>query len=194
MNGDEGVNGSWQNYKRSQSQFILLTIRSNLFHANSSLRFQKVLFDINRSGCSCHNPLSAALCFDYTQSTALYNTCNGLLSPALTHKLNGFEICLCRRCVLVKTPGLWFSLRSPEICAYFFINKISFRLLLIPQIIRFTMVIIITPHKAREICVSFPNNLLTPAMESEKRWWLFSENVLRSGTMENSSQWLSHFL
>lgn len=79
MNGDEGVNGSWQNYKRSQSQFILLTIRSNLFHANSSLRFQKVLFDINRSGCSCRNPPSATLYFDYAQLTALYSACNGFL-------------------------------------------------------------------------------------------------------------------
>lgn len=96
-----------------------------MFHANSSLRFQKVLFDINRSGCSCHNPLSAALCFDYTQLTALYSTCNGLLSPALTAKLNGFEICLYRRCMLVRTPGLWFSLvdNVPEICACFSFNK-----------------------------------------------------------------------
>lgn len=79
MNGDEGVNGSWQNYKRSQSQFILLTIRSNLFHAKSSLRFQKVLFDINRSGCSCHNPPSTTLYIDYTQLTALYSTSNCLI-------------------------------------------------------------------------------------------------------------------
>ena len=91
MNGDEGVNGSWQNYKRSQSQFILLTIRSNLFHANSSLRFQKVLFDISRGGCSCHNPLSAIFCFDYTQLTALYSVRGDLLNPTPTPKLNEFE-------------------------------------------------------------------------------------------------------
>lgn len=197
MNGDVGVNGSWQNYKCSQSQFILLTIRSNLFHANSSLRFQKVLFDINRSGCSCHNPLSAALCFDYTQLTALYSTCNGLLSPALTAKLNGFEICLYRRCMLDRTRDFgsasWITyLRSVRV--FLLINQISLCLIVRPQIIRFTTVIILTLYKAAEIYVSFLNNLLTPAMKSEKRWRLFSENVLGSGTMGNSSQWLSHSL
>lgn len=45
------------------TQFILRTIRSNLLHANSSLRFQRIFFNINSS---CHSPLSASLYFHYT--------------------------------------------------------------------------------------------------------------------------------
>lgn len=60
------------------------------------------------------------------------------------------------------------------------------------------MVIIIAGYEAtRKMCKLFSDNLLTPAtaMETEKTMGrLLSENVLGAGTMEYSSQWLSHFL
>lgn len=175
---------AWQNYKRSQSQFILLTIRSNLFHANSSSRFQKVFFDINRSGCSCHNPPSATLHFDYTQLAALYSTSDGFLSPPLTPKRK--SVCVqatssASRTTIAQNSTWNLSFYSPD-----------------PHTIRSTMVIIIAGYEAtRKMCKLFSDNLLTPAtaMKTEKTMGrLLSENVLGAGTMEYSSQWLSHFL
>lgn len=76
-----------------QSQFILLTIRSNLFHAKSSLRFREVLFDTNRGGCGCHHPLGDTLHYYYTQLTDLHCTVPVMLhlNPCRTPQWN---ICL----------------------------------------------------------------------------------------------------
>lgn len=176
------MNGSWQNYKRSQSQFILLTIRSNLFHANSSLRFQKVLFDINRSGCSCHNPPSATLHYYYTQLTALYSTSDGFLNPSLTPKWN---ICLHRprwdklSRVITQTPGRWLS-RVQNLTWNFFTCRIFF--FLPPHTIRFTTVIIWTGCKATQEYVSFfPTTFkLQPQLRKLEKWWrLFQRECLR---------------
>lgn len=188
------MNGSWQNYKRSQSQFILLTIRSNLFHANSSLRFQKVLFDINRSGCSCHNPPSATLHYYYTQLTALYSTRDGFLNPSLTPKWN---ICLQRLREnklsqdVTQIPGCRFCL-AQNLTWNFFMCRIFF---LRPHTIRFTTVIILTGYKAMQEYVSFFQQPLNSS-RSYENWKndgdFFRGNVLGCGTMEYSSQWLSH--
>lgn len=92
--------------------------------------------------------------------------------------------------VITQIPGHWFCL----VQNLKFLSKPD--LILLPHTIRFQTVIILTGYKATQKHVSFLDNLLTQAaaMKTEKWWRLFFRgNVLGWGTMEYSSQWLSHY-